>query len=458
MCREQYQAEVLGVLRHQQQVARVPGKDTGEWQRKLEQEIRRIAAMGEPPSAEYLRAPRPWGLGFSEIELEGAVDFIMGMGQLRWAATETKAAILGEMRQQLMTHGLCTRVTLPQIGPWAEGSHTIIRDLMRSIGQLGVAVVGEEAGFCQHKGPHIVRASGKTGKRQVGHGVVLEHVYGKDTWLEKWEIGRTELFAVTGPGRVVQWLAKRGIHHIPQLAKYVITRERNTDGERPPKRRKTQRDRGPGTEDEGRRRYIQTLEEWHAARAEKGEWQWLDREERIPADLREEYVAWIRELTDDGTERRVHRTLREEDKWNSRYEAMGGDTKSKYPQVEKVMLGGGHEEPALRRIYPHFVRSREKRKHISVGGLGNVQLAARRVAWIESRDFVTRVGIKKWWERQGGIQRGIRECWGLSPEVEFILLHGLGVTEQRLASPYTALKGAGGKALTYTTYELLFLA
>ena len=88
-----------------------------------------------------------------------------------------------------------------------------------------------------------------------------------------------------------------------------------------------------------------------------------------------------------------------------------------------------------------------------MGGLGNVQLAARRVAWIESRDFVTRVGIKKWWERQGGIQRGIRDCWGLSPEVEFILLHGLGVTEQRLASPYTALKGVGGKALTYTKYE-----
>ena len=153
---------------------------------------------------------------------------------------------------------------------------------------------------------------------------MLEHVYGKDTWLEKWEIGRTEVFAVTGPGRVVQWLAKRGIHHIPQLAKYVITREKNNDGERPPKRRKTLRDRGPGTEDEGRRRYIQTLEEWHAARAEKGEWQWLDREERIPADLREEYVAWIKQLTDDGTERRVHHTLREEDKWNARYEAMGG--------------------------------------------------------------------------------------------------------------------------------------
>ena len=145
VCREQYQVEVLGGLRHQQQVARIPERVAGEWQRKFEQEVRRIAGMGEPPPAEYLRAPRPWGLGFGDIELEGAVDYIMGMGQLRWAAKETKEAVLGEIRQQLRTQGMCTRVTLPQSGPWEHGSHTIVKDLMRTIEQLGLAVVWEEA-------------------------------------------------------------------------------------------------------------------------------------------------------------------------------------------------------------------------------------------------------------------------------------------------------------------------
>ena len=78
---------MIGGLRHQQQVARVPERITADWQRKLEQEARRIIGMGEPPSAEYMRAPRPRGLGFGDLELEGAVDYIMGMGQLRWAAT-----------------------------------------------------------------------------------------------------------------------------------------------------------------------------------------------------------------------------------------------------------------------------------------------------------------------------------------------------------------------------------
>ena len=155
--------------------------------------------MGEPPPAEYMRAPRPWGLGFGDIELEGAVDYIMGMGQLRWAATETKDAVLGEIRQQLRTQGLCTRVTLPQSGPWEHGTHNILRDLMRTIGQLGLAVVWEQAGQCQHEGPQLVRVNWRRGKRKVGQGVVLEHVYGKNTWLEKWAMGRGEVYAVTGP-------------------------------------------------------------------------------------------------------------------------------------------------------------------------------------------------------------------------------------------------------------------
>ena len=128
VCREQYRAEVLRGLRHQEQVARLPEEIAGGWQRKLEIEIRRIAGLGGSISAEYLRAPRPWGLGFGEIELEGAVDYIMGMGQLRWAARETKIKVLEEIRKQLRTQGVCTRVTLPQNGPWEYGSHTIVRD------------------------------------------------------------------------------------------------------------------------------------------------------------------------------------------------------------------------------------------------------------------------------------------------------------------------------------------
>ncbi len=115
-------------------------------------------------------------------------------------------------------------------------------------------------------------------------------------------------------------------------------------------------------------------------------------------------------------------------------------------------LEGEHDEPALRRIYPHFVRSRVKKKMVSVGGVGEVRLAARRVAWIECQDFATKGCIKKWWDKQGSTRRGARDCWGLTPEVEFIILHGLGITEQRHASPYTALKGVGGKRLTRVQY------
>ena len=63
VCKEQFQAEVLGGLRHQQQVARVPTQIADEWQRRLEHEIRRIAGLGEAPPKEYLRAPRPCGAG-----------------------------------------------------------------------------------------------------------------------------------------------------------------------------------------------------------------------------------------------------------------------------------------------------------------------------------------------------------------------------------------------------------
>ena len=163
-------------------------------------------------------------------------------------------------------------------------------------------------------------------------------------------------------------------------------------------------------------------------------------------------MAWLRELTDKDTDRRVHSTLREVDRWNSRYEAMEGDRKSNYPQVERMKLEGGHDEPALRRVYPHFVRSRVKTKTVSVGGVGVVRLAARRVAWIERQDHATKGGIKKWWDKQGSTRWGARDCWGLTPEVEFIILHGLGITEQRQASPYTALKGVGGKKLTRVRY------
>ena len=135
------------------------------------------------------------------------------------------------------------------------------------------------------------RAAYRDEKRQIGQGVVLEHVYGKETWLEKWRLGRGEEYAVTGPARVVQWLAGRVVHHITQLAKYVITRHKVTDGGCPPKRRKTLRDRGPGTEAGQRRRHQQAYQEWHAARAEVGEWRWMESEERVPEAIRGEYEA-----------------------------------------------------------------------------------------------------------------------------------------------------------------------
>ncbi len=143
----------------------------------------------------------------------------------------------------------------------------------------------------------------------------------------------------------------------------------------------------------------------------------MENEERVPEAIRGEYVAWLKELTEEGTERKVHRTLVESDVWRSKYVAMEGDRESSYPQAEKVGLEGNHDEPALRRIYPHFVRSREKTKRVSVGGIGDVHLATRRVTWIESQEKVKQGGTRNWWERQVHIRRGPRECWGLSPEV-----------------------------------------
>eukprot|EP00661_Eupelagonemidae_sp_cell13_P006862 gene6862-286_t len=94
VCVEQFHGEVLGTLRHQQQVARLPTKAATSLQDAFEAELRRILVLGQAPPGEYLRAPRPAGLGLGSIELEGAVDFLMGLGQFRWAPKEQRAEVL----------------------------------------------------------------------------------------------------------------------------------------------------------------------------------------------------------------------------------------------------------------------------------------------------------------------------------------------------------------------------
>ena len=107
---QQFTAEVLGTLRCQQQVARLPATVTLKLQKDFEHEVRRMISLGQPPPGEYLRAPPPRGLGLGSIELSGAVDFLAGMGQVRWALPQHKHMILGEIRRQIRAAGLCTRV------------------------------------------------------------------------------------------------------------------------------------------------------------------------------------------------------------------------------------------------------------------------------------------------------------------------------------------------------------
>ena len=203
----QFQAEVLGALRHQQQAARIPAKLAAEWQQIFEVEIRKKLHMGAAPPADYLRAERPYGLGLGDIDMEGAVDFIAGLGQHRWANACRRKETLREISEQLKLAGTCNRVTIPQHGPWQEGEQTVLQDMMRSIEQLGVGIVWEDRGKCTEVGPQIVRASYRARNKLIVEGTELEYEFSEGVELRKWPLGRGNVYTVSAPHEVVQQLA-----------------------------------------------------------------------------------------------------------------------------------------------------------------------------------------------------------------------------------------------------------
>ena len=80
---QQFQAQVLGVLRNQQQAARLPKKWEEEKRKEFHTIVRDRLSMGRSLPTAYMEAPRPGGLGMGNISKQGAVDFLAGAGQLR---------------------------------------------------------------------------------------------------------------------------------------------------------------------------------------------------------------------------------------------------------------------------------------------------------------------------------------------------------------------------------------
>eukprot|EP00660_Eupelagonema_oceanica_P012816 gene12816-14376_t len=196
VCTGQFNGAVLGGIRHQQQAARLPAELEKNLQNDFEKEMRRMVSLGVAPSGEYIRAPRPMGLGLGSITLQGAVDFLMGLAQFRAALKGPRQDVLGGINSQLRHAGLCTRETIPQHGSWEQGRQTVLCDLMRSIGQLGVGIIWQEGTVCEHTGYHIVRDGYASRKREDcwTTGVTRIEV-GSDVVLERWQMGKSSVWA-----------------------------------------------------------------------------------------------------------------------------------------------------------------------------------------------------------------------------------------------------------------------
>ena len=86
-------------------------------------------------------------------------------------------------------------------------------------------------------------------------------------------------------------------------------------------------------------------------------------------------------------------------------------------------------------------------KQVVVGGT-TVRLAQRRWNWIRNHICKT-ISLKTWLSEEKTVPGPRSAFWGISPEAEFFLIHALQVSSQLWASPYTALKGVGGKCLDH---------
>ena len=71
---------------------------------------------------------------------------------------------MGELEEQLRQAGLCTRETIPQHGPWLGGRQTLLSDLRRSIGQLGVGIIWHRGTACKELGYQVELKAREPGK------------------------------------------------------------------------------------------------------------------------------------------------------------------------------------------------------------------------------------------------------------------------------------------------------
>ena len=211
---EQFRAEVLGSLRHQQQVARVPAKEEQARQREFAGIIRKRLMLMEVPNA-YLEAPRPHGLGMGNISLQGAVDYLAGLGQLRYGAEGVRKDVVVEIREQARRHGLCPTTLVPQPGPWSN-EKTILGDLMRSLEQTGAILTLGDGEACGSKRPLLARGNFGNRRSPKQWGVLYDD-WGGGAVHELWSAGKAKVPVVRGPYRTIQWLARKGIHHLRDL-------------------------------------------------------------------------------------------------------------------------------------------------------------------------------------------------------------------------------------------------
>ena len=353
------------------------------------------------------------------MTLQGAVDLLAGSGQMRYAPRGTRQDIYRGIQEQMIHWGLCPSILVPQKGPWTRGEchQTLAGDILRSLGEVRAIAMLCEPKMCCGTGPVIARANYQNVYRvpQI-EGVQVEPL-GKGTHLEVWGWRQRKIPVLRGPHAAVEWLARqKGIHHVGQLTvkrwgrwewkgwvQHMLEPGGDGDSESTQGKRRRRREGNPDV-----RTWLKAISD------ERG---------RAP-------VGWICHWLD----------------WQYMEYAAAGEegrtVRTRGMEVPEIRLGGARvaSDSALRRVYPHFVRSEEKEGRVVLEGIGEVKYAGRRAAWIDSNVHSALSG-KARWKRMAGVAREPCEAWGVSPEIEFFLTHALRVRKQHFVSPWTALRG-----------------
>ena len=251
---------------------------------------------------------------------------------------------------------------IPQPGPWEKGRQTLLRDLLRSLGQVGAVMVIGAQGGCEGEGPVIVRASYSQRVQARGEGVTsLE--WGDEAHFELWKWDKWRIPVVRAPHVVVQWLKAKGIHHMGDLVVkkwgmwvwkdwvMIIVRAREDPED------SYDSDQTNRKEESARTRKIRL---WLLSMsAERRRW---------PREVLHKWLDWkffeyIENVAKAGSDKVAH---------------MGVEKfQGKPPPLDAMH--------PFRRVYPHLVRSRDKEgPAIIVQGVGRVEIAERIAKYIDA--------------------------------------------------------------------------